>query len=667
MDVKTRKQKARALAQKGETKKALAVYREILEHLEGTKGILRELPLYVKAGDLCFMEGDTKAALAMYDKAGQLYAEHGSGKSVIAVCGKILKVLPKGINTHLHYARLLIEGGHVGEARKVLVNYAAVFDFAKVRQALEIMEGRSDDDVMPVLEIVLEMAEWSGEELEARSETPGIAELEEQAEEAEIESAGLDSLDPVDMEPEVAQPEIAQPGDHEEGKADPGEELEISKGMADMLEERPVARRSGISSDVASELEKSGDQDDEAKSPADSGSVIVKSGGDWEAEVSSIAAPEELPEEEPTAPARAEVPVADIPAPAAVRDPTSLPNVHLAPPEGPPKLVTVEDADALRDVRVEEVTVDRFSESHPEVHFSSRRENAIWPAKPVEPIEPVAPRRAPVRPSGSARVATPQPRPSSSHRRASGSRRAPGHRGRGKPGGSQKPGGLPAVVWLIIAVVVGVALATLVLFGGRRPAAVADSSAEGGAAVVQGLRSTPTSIRPTGSSTPAQFPPVDSILDSTDIQLGPVTPESDSVPLGALGARDSVVGPPPADFPVGPAEPAKVPRIRVEGLVVETARTVITPDRTGYRLVQILDSGERLTLTIFPIAGDAAVTMTEGAVQVIGNADGTAEGIVRFGDYEVRARAVISTELLKVLLEQLVEGEGAGGTGAPSN
>ena len=673
MDVKTRKQKARALAQKGETKKALAVYREILEHLEGTKGILRELPLYVKAGDLCFMEGDTKAALAMYDKAGQLYAEHGSGKSVIAVCGKILKVLPKGINTHLHYARLLIEGGHVGEARKVLVNYAAVFGFAKVRQALEIMEGRSDDDVMPVLEIVLEMAEWSGEEPEARSESPEIAELGERAEEAEIESAGLDSLDPVDMEPEVAQPEIAQPGDHEEEKADPGEELEISRGMADMLEERPVARRSGISSDVASELEKSGDQDDEGKSPADSGGVIVKSGGDWEAEVSSIAAPEELQEEEPAAPARAEIPVADIPAPAAVRDPTSLPNVHLAPPEEPPKLVTVEDADALRDVGVEEVTVDRFSESHPEVQFRSSKENTIWPAKPVEPIEPiepieqVAPRPAPVRPSGSARVATPRPRPSTPQRRVSASQQVPGRRGRGKPGGSQKPGGLPAVVWLIIAVVVGLALAMLVPFGGRRPAAVEDSSADGGAAVVQGLRSTQTSIRPTGSSTPAQFPPVDSILDSTDIQLGPVPTGLDSVPLGALGARDSVVGPPPADFPVGPAEPAKVPRIRVEGLVVETARTLITPGRTGYRLVQILDSGERLTLTIFPIAGDAAVTMTEGAVQVIGNADGTAEGIVRFGDYEVRARAVISTELLKVLLEQLVEGEGAGGTGAPSN
>ena len=610
MDVKYRKRKARALAEKGETAKALAVYREILENLEGSKGILRELPLYVKAGDLCLKQGDTNAALAMYDKAGQLYAEHGSGKSVIAVCGKILEVLPEGTNTHLPYARLLIERGHVGEARKVLVNYAAVFDFIKMRQALEIMEGRSHDDVMPVLEMVLEMAEWSGEEPaepEAKSEVPEIAELEEQAEEAERESAGLDSLDPVDMKPEVAQPDIAQPGSREK-KADAGKDMEFSKSATDMLEE---------------------------KSPADSGSVIVKSGGDWEVQESSIAAREEPPEEEPVAPARAEIPVADIEAPAAVRDSTSLPNINLAPPEGPAKLVTMEDEDRLRDVRVDEVSVDRFSQTNPQVYYRSSGENTIWPTKPVEPI---APRPAQARPSGSARVATPLPRHSTPHRRVSGSQQAPGRSGRGKPG-PQRPGGLPAVVWVIIAVVVGVALAMLVPFGGRRPATVADSSADGGAAVVQDVRSTPPSIQPTDSSTLARFPPVDSI-------------------------RDSELGPPPAAFPGGPAEPANLPLISVEGLMVATVRTLITPGRNGYRLVQLLDSGERLTLTVFPIAADAAATMTDGAVQVTSNADGTAEGVVRFGDYEVRAQAVISSALLQVLLEQLVEGAGPG---VPSN
>jgi hypothetical protein len=193
--------------------------------------------------------------------------------------------------------------------------------------------------------------------------------------------------------------------------------------------------------------------------------------------------------------------------------------------------------------------------------------------------------------------------------------------------------------WVIVAVVVGVVLWKLVPFGGRRPAAVADSSADGGAAVVQDVRSTPTSIQP-------------------------VPTDLDSVPPDALGAPDSVLGPPPADFPVDPAEPASVPLIRVEGLVVESVRALITPDGTGYRLVQILDSGERLTLTVFPLDADAATTMTEGVVRVASNADGTAEGFVRFGDYAVRAGAVINAELLKVLLEQLVEGEGAR---APSN
>ncbi len=194
-------------------------------------------------------------------------------------------------------------------------------------------------------------------------------------------------------------------------------------------------------------------------------------------------------------------------------------------------------------------------------------------------------------------------------------------------------------MWVIIAVGIGAALSMLVRFGGRRPAAVVNSSADGGAAVVQDVRSTPTSIQPTDSSTLARFPPVDSI-------------------------RDSELGPPPAAFPGGPAEPANLPLISVEGLMVATVRTLITPGRNGYRLVQLLDSGERLTLTVFPIAADAAATMTDGAVQVTSNADGTAEGVVRFGDYEVRAQAVISSALLQVLLEQLVEGAGPG---VPSN
>ncbi len=52
MDVKAHKQQAQALEKKGQTAKAIAAYRAVLDHLEGSKDLLRELPLFVKVGDL---------------------------------------------------------------------------------------------------------------------------------------------------------------------------------------------------------------------------------------------------------------------------------------------------------------------------------------------------------------------------------------------------------------------------------------------------------------------------------------------------------------------------------------------------------------------------------------------------------------------------------------
>ena len=52
----------------------------------------------------------------------------------------------------------------------------------------------------------------------------------------------------------------------------------------------------------------------------------------------------------------------------------------------------------------------------------------------------------------------------------------------------------------------------------------------------------------------------------------------------------------------------------------------------------------------------AARDLVDGEVQVANITGSIAQGIVRFGDYEVRARAAISSDLLEVLLQQLVEG-----------
>ncbi len=149
--------------------------------------------------------------------------------------------------------------------------------------------------------------------------------------------------------------------------------------------------------------------------------------------------------------------------------------------------------------------------------------------------------------------------------------------------------------------------------------------------------------------------PFDSILDSIDIDLFGL----DSLPSLAVIDLDSTVGALRADSAPASELPS-IPFIRVEGLVVETIRALITPSRTGSRVVQILESGERLTLTVFPLDEDATRDLVEGEVQVATITESIAQGIVRFGDHEVRARAAISSDSLAVLLQRLVEGPPTG-------
>ena len=149
-------------------------------------------------------------------------------------------------------------------------------------------------------------------------------------------------------------------------------------------------------------------------------------------------------------------------------------------------------------------------------------------------------------------------------------------------------------------------------------------------------------VQPTDTASVA-IVPFDSILDSIDVDPG-----ADSLPSLAAIGLDSTVGVDSA--------PASVPLIRVEGLVVETVRALITAGRTGLRVIQILESGERLTLTIFPLSEDAARDMVDGEVHAANITGSIVQGIVRFGDYEVRARAAVSSDLLEALLQQLVEG-----------
>ena len=196
------------------------------------------------------------------------------------------------------------------------------------------------------------------------------------------------------------------------------------------------------------------------------------------------------------------------------------------------------------------------------------------------------------------------------------------------------------------AVAFGVALTKVVPFGsigsGAADTLAVDPASQGNASAAPAR---PAPIRPIDTAFIAAMP-FDSILDSLD-----VGPGLDSLLRLAARDLDSTVG---ADS-LPARKPSRVALIRVEGLVVETVRALITPDRIGSRVVQILESGERLTLTIFPLDEDAARDLVDGEVHVANITESITQAIVRFGEYEVRAQATISSDLLEVLLQQLVE------------
>jgi tetratricopeptide (TPR) repeat protein len=91
------KERARALEQQGEGAKALAIYEHILKHLEGTPALERELPLYVKVGDLALKLGDPAKAIAMYEQALEHYRR---GSRHLSPWRSSLLLLPRRRRSH---------------------------------------------------------------------------------------------------------------------------------------------------------------------------------------------------------------------------------------------------------------------------------------------------------------------------------------------------------------------------------------------------------------------------------------------------------------------------------------------------------------------------------------------------------------------------------------
>lgn len=223
MDVSSLKQQATALEQQGKAAEAAALYLQVLDELEGTPGIKRELPLYAKAGDALLKSGDPNGAIEMYRRAADHYAEHGSAKSILVLCMRVLRADRKQTDVFIRFAQALLDHGHIEASRTVLVDYATRAKLEKTRERLEKLADLPEEEARQHLEQLLAKAhrarkpaaeEQAAEEeaVEEEAVEEEVVEQEAAEEEPAEEEAAEEVMVPERVAPESVVAEPATPG-----------------------------------------------------------------------------------------------------------------------------------------------------------------------------------------------------------------------------------------------------------------------------------------------------------------------------------------------------------------------------------------------------------------------------------------------------------------------
>ncbi|HEX6038104.1 tetratricopeptide repeat protein [Longimicrobium sp.] len=115
------KDQARAAENRGQWTEAVVLYRQLLEENEGEE---TDIALWNRVGDLHLRLGETERAVEAYERAVAGYADSGLYNNAIALCRKILRLVPGRGAVYLKLGQISAAAGFLADARQNFLEYA---------------------------------------------------------------------------------------------------------------------------------------------------------------------------------------------------------------------------------------------------------------------------------------------------------------------------------------------------------------------------------------------------------------------------------------------------------------------------------------------------------------------------------------------------------------
>jgi len=112
---------ARAYEQRGQWREAIEAYRELVEDQEGGEV---DIATWNRVGDLHLRLNETERAVQAYEAAVNAYADVALYNNAIALCRKILRLVPGRAQTYLRLGQISAAKGFFADARTNFLEYA---------------------------------------------------------------------------------------------------------------------------------------------------------------------------------------------------------------------------------------------------------------------------------------------------------------------------------------------------------------------------------------------------------------------------------------------------------------------------------------------------------------------------------------------------------------